>query len=55
MCEKDRLLRELDTCKQKLLIDRDEVLNVEEEAMETRVRREEELKVSYLKRAVSVR
>ena len=46
MTEKDRLLRELDVCKQELNISKDDVLNVSEEDLESRQRKEEEIQVT---------
>ena len=48
MAEKDRLLRELDLCKQQLNIGRDDVLNVSETALGGRKRHDEELQVHCL-------
>ena len=45
MAEKDRLLRELDMCKQQMDTSKTDILNVSEEAVETKVKREEELQV----------
>lgn len=45
MQEKDAILQQLDVCKQQLLMEKDDILNVHDEALETRIRREEENKV----------
>jgi len=43
MAEKDRLLRELDLCKQQMDVSKDHILDVSDEAVESKVKREEEL------------
>ena len=45
MGEKDRLLRELDSCRDRLNMSKDDVLNVSEAAIEGRVKQNEELQV----------
>ena len=55
MAEKDKLLRELDSCRQQLNLDQDVVLNVEDEVTEMRARKEEEIKVCGLCYSIKIK
>ena len=46
MSEKDKLLRELDTCRQHLNITKDKVFDVSDNNFESQIRKSEEVKVS---------